>query len=595
MIQIENISKSFGGRTLFSDVSFSIGKKDRLVISGRNGSGKTTLLKILSGLEESDGGEIHMPKGHRIGALPQHHHFTKPTLLEEALLGLPEELRDQEYLVERILGGLGFSEEDFSASPLSFSGGFQLRLSLCKVLAADPDLLLLDEPTNYLDILAIRWLESFLVSWHGQIIFISHDKAFVNRISTHVIGIKRGKLKKIKGDLDNYRKQIVLEEELYEKSREKIDKKKAHMTSFIEKYGAKATKAKQAKSKAKAIEKMDQMDALADEENLDFNFRYKEIQNKLLLNVENLDFSYTPEKKLINDLAFELERKERLAIIGKNGSGKSTLLRLLLGDLKPLQGRVAIGQNTSLAYFGQTNIDRLNNDHTVEEELINAFPLTPYSQVRSVLGAMLFSGDDALKRINVLSGGERSRVLLAKILLTPSNLLLLDEPTHHLDIESVEALMRAIECFQGSVIIITHDETVLKALNADKLIICHKARQELFLGTYNEFLDKKGWEEEGGRQPKKDKKDKKKKAEDLQAKSKVIKPLLKKIQNLEKIINQKEILKKELEQFLIENQEDVEPSLKKYHILSEELELLYKDLEIFHDEHEALMSSFDVR
>ncbi|NGX58296.1 MAG: putative ABC transporter ATP-binding protein YbiT [Chlamydiae bacterium] len=497
MAQVDRISKSYGPRLLFSDVSFHIGRRERCAIVGRNGSGKSTLLHILARWESADSGEIRLPRGLRTGALPQHIRFSKPTLIEEAILGLRPEERDLQYKVEIILEGLGFSDEDFFKPPDSFSGGYQLRLALCKVLAGEPDLLLLDEPTNYLDILAIRWLEKFLIDWHGQILFISHDRAFVNRVCTHVIGIKRGQVIKMKGDIDNYLEMIQIQEETHERTRENIEKKKKHMMSFVERFGAKSTKAAQAKSRLKAIEKLETLEALQEEQSLAFRFHYKRHQSKRTLAAKNLHFSYDPELKLIHDVEFEVENGERIAIIGKNGSGKSTLLRLLLGEIGPNNGEVILSANAKLAYFGQTNIDRLNSAHTIEEELINAFSEESYGQIRRVCGAMLFSGDDAKKFISVLSGGERSRVLLAKILLTPANLLLLDEPTHHLDVESVEALMNAITHFPGSVVLVTHDEAVLRTLNPHKLIICHQDRQELFLGNYDQFLEKQGWEEEG--------------------------------------------------------------------------------------------------
>ncbi len=496
MVQVDRISKSYGDRLLFADVTFSIGRRERIVIAGRNGSGKSTLIRIMTGEETHDSGELRLPKGLRIGSLPQHLRFTEKTLIEEAVLGLPPEERELQYKVEIILEGLGFSDADFLKPPHSFSGGYQLRLALCKVLAADPDLLLLDEPTNYLDILAIRWLEKFLLDWRGELVLISHDRTFVNKVCTHVVGLKRGKAKKVKGNLKDYYEMIQIQEETYEKRREKIDKKKKHMMSFVERFGAKATKAAQAQSRVKAIEKLGEMEALQDEQSLLFRFNYRRNQSKKVLDCKQLSFSFNPKKELIRNLGFELGNQERIAIIGKNGSGKSTILRLIAGELTPTAGDVVLGGNTELGYFGQTNIERLNGENRIEEELTQAFPSAPYAQVRAACGAMLFSGDDAKKPISVLSGGECSRVLLAKILLTPSNLLLLDEPTHHLDVESVEALMEAISHFEGSVVLVTHDEDVLHRYNPHKLIVCHDQHQQFFLGNYGEFLDTQGWEEE---------------------------------------------------------------------------------------------------
>jgi len=265
------------------------------------------------------------------------------------------------------------------------------------------------------------------------------------------------------------------------------------MMSFVERFGAKATKAAQAQSRLKAIEKMDQLEELQQEQNLCFQFNYKRIQSKRILSVKDLHFSYDKQKPLIKNVKFELASGERMAFIGKNGSGKSTLLKLVSEEFKADRGEVIYAESAEIGYFGQTNIDRLSEKNTIEEELIQAFPDAPYEQVCSVCGAMLFSGDDRKKSISVLSGGERSRVLLAKILLTPANLLLLDEPTHHLDVESIDALMNAINNFLGSVILVTHDESVLRKLQPKKMIVCHMDRQELFLGNYDEFLNQEGW------------------------------------------------------------------------------------------------------
>lgn len=587
MVQLEKISKSYGNRLIFSDVNFHVGKGERCAVVGRNGSGKSTLLKILAGVEEADSGNIHIPKGLSIGALPQHRHFDQPTLLEEAVLGLPENYRDEKYRVEIILGGLGFSEKDFSAEPESFSGGYQLRLSLCKVLAGEPDFLLLDEPTNYLDILAIRWLESFLCSWRGAILFVSHDRSFVNKVCSHILGIKRARIKKVKGNLDDYQTIMRVDEETYERTREKNQKKKSHMLSFVDRFGAKATKARQAQSRLKAVEKIDSLEALNKEQNLAFQFHYQNIQNKTILSVEGLSFAYEKNLQLIHGLQFEVERGERLAIIGKNGSGKSTLLRLISGELKQDSGQVNINQNAVIGYFGQTNIDRLNAAKTIEEELIHAFPNVSYAKVRSVCGAMLFSGDDAKKRISVLSGGEKSRVLLAKILLTPANLLLLDEPTHHLDMESVEALMWAIESFSGSVIIVSHDENVLAKFHAHKLIICHQEYQELFLGDYECFLGKRGWQEEGGNILRADTG---KSDSTIQKSSQVSRLIKKNREKIERKIEKREEEKVKLEKMMMSGEQGVEFDIQELSLqfskLSKDIDHLYDQLQKLYDEEE---------
>lgn len=535
MIQFENVSKSFGDRLLFSDASFSVGSGERCAIAGRNGSGKTTFLKMMGGEEPLDSGGIHLPKGCRIGALPQHLHFTEKTVLEEGVLGLPANEKEEVYRVEKILSGLGLSEEQFAASPQSLSGGYQLRLALTKVLVGEPDLLLLDEPTNYLDIVSIRWLERFLSNWKGQIFFISHDRAFVNKVATHIIGIHRGKIKKVEGGLAKYKEMIALEEENYEKTRQKTEKKKAHMQAFIDRFGAKATKAAQARSRVKAIEKLDELEVLQEEQFLNFKFRQAPFPGRMVVTAHDLAFSYSDKEKLIEGLSLEVEKGERIAIIGKNGRGKSTVLRLLSGELQPKNGNVNLRENVRLGYFGQTNIEQLHRKQTVEDEVKSADPLAPFEKVRAACGVMLFTQDDAKKTIEVLSGGERSRVLLAKILMTPANLLLLDEPTHHLDIESVEALLEAVKEFEGSVVLVTHDESVLNAFSPHKIVICTQEGQEVFLGDYPRFIEKKGWDEgEASSQTlKKGKEDRRKRAEFVQERSRLLKPIKRKMEKIE--------------------------------------------------------------
>lgn len=604
MVQVENISKSYGDRTLFSNVSFHVGNGERCAIVGRNGCGKSTLLKILAGLEDLGSGEIRFPKGIRVGSLPQHLSFDQDSLLKEALLGLPPEQRDEEYRVEKILSGLGFSEEDFLKDPNSFSGGFQLRLALCKVLAGEPELLLLDEPTNYLDIIAIRWLERYLRSWAGQILFVSHDRSFVNSIATHIIGIHRGQVMKSEGNLNKYYETILLQEETHERTREKLDKKKAQMQSFVDRFGAKATKAAQAQSRLKAIDKMDTLDALEVEEDLDFSFHYKSYQSKKMFSVEDLQFSYEKQAqdKLVHDLSFEMGNGERLAVIGKNGRGKSTILRLLSGELNPDSGVLSIGKNVELAYFGQTNIERLDSSKTIEEEVMHAIPTASYAEVRNACGVMQFSGDDAKKNISVLSGGERSRVLLAKILLTPANLLLLDEPTHHLDIESVDSLMKAIESFQGTVVLVSHDESILRKFNANKMIICSQGGQEVFFGAYDFFIEKGGWSEgdtlsvKGNVAKSERREDRRSRAERVQERSRALRPIKKGIEKAELKIESFEEKKHSLENEMVTAAQrpgnDMQLLIQEHGNVSKKLDTLYDELQGLFEKEEEINQKF---
>ena len=440
MIQFDDVSLSFAGHPLFEGVSFTLQKGERCALVGKNGSGKSTIFRLIAREMEPDGGSISYPRGYRIGYLQQHIHFSKPSIREEAALGLPPGEEEMVYKAETILFGLGFSEEDLDRPPSDFSGGFQLRLHLAKVLVSEPDCLLLDEPTNYLDILSIRWLMQFLSRWKAEFIIISHDRDFLDQVSTHTMGLHRGKAKKFKGGTIHYYEKILLEEEVYEKTRVKMEKKRAHAESFIERFGAKATKAAQAQSRVKMLAREPALEKLNAIASLSFSFHEAPFPGKKMVEAKNLFFSYT-EEPLIQEVSLMIEKGDRIGIIGKNGRGKATLRRLLSGDLASQKGELQASENLRIGYFGQTHIDRLNPNHTIEEEISLANPLLNYTEVKGIAGTMMFSGDLSCKKISLLSGGERSRVLLGKILAKPCNLLLLDEPTHHLDIESVEALI----------------------------------------------------------------------------------------------------------------------------------------------------------
>lgn len=497
MIQVDGLTLAYQGEPLFEEASFSIQPGERCAFVGRNGAGKSSLFRLLIGKETPDKGTIAKRKNYIIGILDQHIVFTRSTLIEEAALGLRPDEQECIYKAESILFGLGFNEEDFNRSPQEFSGGYQLRLHLAKVLLAEPDCLLLDEPTNYLDIVSIRWFTKFLNEWKGEFILISHDREFLDSVSTHTLGIHRQKITKVKGNTQHFFEQILLKEEIHEKTRQNLEKKREQLQGFIDRFGAKASKATQAASKQKALDRMGMLENLKNLYQLDFQFNEAAFHSKKMLEANNLSFSYQPmlSPLLIENFSLSIEKGERIAIIGKNGRGKSTLLRLLAGDLESNGGNIARSENLQLGYFGQTNIDRLHPRNSIEEEIAAANPKLNYTQVKAICGLMMFSGDKSHKVNSVLSGGEKSRVLLGKILATCCNFLLLDEPTHHLDLESIEALISAVEDFNGAVVMVTHSELILKRMDLDKIVVCHEGKQELFLGTYEEFLEKKGWPE----------------------------------------------------------------------------------------------------
>lgn len=499
MIQVDGLSLAYHGEFLFEEASFNIQPKERCALVGRNGTGKSSIFRLLTGKETPDKGTISKRKNYRIGILDQHIVFTKSTLIDEAALGLRPEEQDCIYKAETILFGLGFKEEDLLRSPKDFSGGFQLRLHLAKVLINEPDCLLLDEPTNYLDIISIRWLTKFLQNWSGEFILISHDREFVDSVCTHTMGIHRQKVHKFKGSTINFYEQLMQQEEIHEKTRINLEKKREHLQGFIDRFGAKASKAVQAQSKQKMLDRIPVLENLKNLYQLDFQFNEAFFPGKKMLEANQISFSYVKdvETPLIEDFSLSIEKGDRIGIIGKNGRGKSTILRLLAGELTPHIGATKQSDNLSIGYFGQTNIDRLHPKHSIEEEIAAANPKLNYTQVKGICGLMMFSGDKSVKKNGVLSGGEKSRVLLGKIIASPCNLLLLDEPTHHLDMESIEALIDAIEDFQGAVIMVTHSELILKRMALHKIVVCQDGEQELFLGTYEEFLEEQGWDENG--------------------------------------------------------------------------------------------------
>ncbi|MCX5882395.1 MAG: ABC-F family ATP-binding cassette domain-containing protein [Deltaproteobacteria bacterium] len=373
------------------------------------------------------------------------------TVLKEAMTGLTDSEKDHSWKAEKILAGLGFSLTDMQQPPETFSGGFQVRLNLTKALVSEPDLLLLDEPTNYLDITSIRWIERFLLNWPHELMLITHDRSFMDKIVTHTLGIHRRKVRKIAGDTGKYYAQIALDEEVYEKTRQNDEKRRKEIELFISRFRAKARLANMVQSRIKTLSKMTRQEKLDKVKDLEFSFQTQPFSAKHVLTVRNLGFGFDPQVPLIQDLDFSIQAGDRICVIGKNGKGKTTLLKLLAGSLAPQKGDITFHPATTAGVFEQTNIQSLVDNRTVEEEILYSHPHVDRQLARNICGAMMFGGETALKKIAVLSGGEKSRVMLGKILVTPVNLLLLDEPTNHLDMESCDALLEAIDSFDGTV------------------------------------------------------------------------------------------------------------------------------------------------
>ncbi len=594
MLQVNDLSLAFGDQQILDDISFNIHSGERIGLVGRNGSGKTTLFKLITGELEPDEGRIAMPKNYTIGYLKQHLTFTKHTVLEEACLGLIEDEQDQIWKAEKILTGLGFTDDELNRSPLEFSGGFQVRLNLAKVLLAEPHLLLLDEPTNYLDIVSIRWFTKFLQRWKRELIMITHDRDFMNSVTTHTMAIHRQKIKKVEGDTVKLFDQIAADEEVYERGRQKEQKKREHAMEFINRFRALAARASLVQSRLKALEKMGKKKELAKILELGFSFNAAESQPQFPMRVNNLTFGYSPERTLIKGLDLEIKKEDRICVVGKNGKGKSTLIKLLAGELKPNEGEVTAHPNCKIGYFGQTNIERLNPRNTIEKELHDLRPDMNYTDIRRTCGAMMFSGDLALKKISVLSGGEKSRVSLGKILLTPTNLLLLDEPTNHLDVESCDSMIAALDEFSGAVVIVTHSEMFLHHL-ANKLIVFNEDRVFVFEGTYQDFLDKIGWEADLGKPVKVKAKGAGKTGLNalIVEHNKQLKALHCKIAEVEKMIDDEESALENNDQKLIEvvktgNAPEIRSLQIKGHNHQQALDAWYKELEMLISELDVL-------
>lgn len=496
MIKISGLNKQFNGNVLFDDLQFSVNRGERVGLVGRNGHGKSTMVQIILGKTEPDSGNITIPKGYRIGHLEQHLVFTKPTVLEECALGLPEGDEYETWKVERILFGLGFSEKDMERSPEEFSGGYQIRMNLAKLLVSAPDMLILDEPNNYLDIVTIRWLEEFLREWEGEIILITHDRSFMDSVVTHTVAIHRTKAIKVQGDTEKLYTQINQAEEIYEKTRLNEAKKRKQEEIFIAKFKAKASFASRAQSRVKRLEKQGEMKALENIEDMELYFNSAPFSASQMLSADEVTFSYNGNSPyLFENFSISVGPEDRICIIGKNGKGKSTLLKLIAGELNAVKGEVKKHPILKEGYFGQTNKLNMNESNTVVQEIMSADTNCSEGKARNIAGGLMFSEDLALKKIKVLSGGEKSRVLLGKILVTPCHLLYLDEPTNHLDMQSCDSLIEAIDNFDGSVIMVTHNEMHLRAV-ATKLIVFDDDRVFVYDGGYDDFLTDIGWKDE---------------------------------------------------------------------------------------------------
>jgi ATP-binding cassette subfamily F protein 3 len=527
LVTVIGLSHHFSGRAIFEGLGFAIEPGDRIGLIGPNGSGKTTLLRLLAGEMSPEGGEIRVSRGVRVGYLPQDlpDVFVGP-LLPSVLNGVPGraelaaecegleaglneaptaerqaamaqkiaelhleisrlDLQFPRHEAEKILEGLGFTKEDFDRSVSTLSGGWKMRAALAALLYQKPDLVLLDEPTNHLDIPSVRWLEQFLGGFKSAMVLVCHDREFMNRQVRRIISFEEEAVRHYTGDYDSYLKMREQETEGLEAAARNQEQKVKAAQKFIERFQYKASKARQAQSKIKLLKKMELVETYRRPKRIHFSFPDFPESGRVVLTMENLGKTFGP-KTLYRDLNLSILRGERVAVIGANGCGKTTLLKMVAGEMVADQGKIAVGHGTKMAYFAQHHSEMLNEENTVLQEVYREVPHERVSFVRNVCGAFLFSGEDVDKPVGVLSGGERARVSLAKILVNPGNFMVMDEPTNHLDLVSAEILIDALARYKGTLMFVSHNQSFVNRL-ATKIWDIRDGQVVEYPGTLDEY------------------------------------------------------------------------------------------------------------
>ena len=537
MLTLSHCSVQFGGNYLFDDITFTIGTRDRIGLVGKNGAGKSTMLKILSGNVVSDEGNVIKSNDYTIGFLTQDLQATLgKTVLEEAmtsfdvLLEIEKEIdhlnnelvirtdyESDEYAnildrhahlherfnflggasvegtVQRILIGLGFEEKDLYRLVDEFSGGWQMRVELAKILLKNPDCLLLDEPTNHLDIESVQWLELFLKNYEGALVLISHDKAFLDIATNRTIEITNGGIEDYNCSYSKYLVERIQRRDLVKQAYANQQKEIAKTEEFIERFRSKANLASRVQSRIKMLDKIDRIE-LEEEDNSAINFRFPTAPRSGLMVIESADLQKSyGSKHVLKGIDFSIERGRKMAFVGKNGEGKTTCAKILAG-VEPYEGTVTIGHNVSIGYFAQQQAETLDGNRTVFETVDDVATGEMRTKIRALLGAFLFSGDDVYKKVKVLSGGEKSRLAMAILLLQPSNLLILDEPTNHLDMRSKDVLKQAIKSYEGTLIVVSHDREFLEGLT-DQVAEFKLGKVRVYEGDIYEYLRQRNIEQ----------------------------------------------------------------------------------------------------
>src|SRR6266404_4374771 len=526
MLTLSGMRKAYGERVLFADASLQVNREDRIGLVGPNGAGKTTLFSIILGEETSDEGKFSVERGVRIGYLPQENAPVGDETVIELATALtpeytrlrrllkaweadhptealhPEDVHDDahdrfnqlggyrlEAKARQILAGLGFRDKDHDRPAREMSGGWVMRAHLARLLTHGPDLLLLDEPTNHLDLEALLWLQSYLQNYPGAILMISHDREFLNQLVGSIIEIRQSKLLRYRGNYDSYLEQREAHEQQQLAAFKHQEREIGRLMDFVNRFRAKNTKASQAQSKLKQIERMDKVEAPTnDQRKIDFEFPQPQRSGLRVIKLENIHQAYG-ENIVYRGMDFQAERGQRVVLVGPNGAGKSTLLKILAGVVTPQKGAHTLGHNVKAGYYSQYRVDMLDPNRTVLEEGLDTPQRVTEQFVRTLLGSFLFRGDDVFKKVSVLSGGEKSRLALVKLLLDPPNLLLMDEPTTHLDMPSIDALAFALDQFQGTLIFISHDVYFIRAL-ANHVVHVNAGRLTHYPGGYQYYLDK---------------------------------------------------------------------------------------------------------